>query len=123
MKATIYVVDDDEAVRSSFEALLQSAGWPVKVFDSAEAFLAEKDLPEQACLLTDFEMPGINGIQLIEALKARGLALPAGMITAATSPMLKSRALEAGARSVLEKPVTDVLLFETLKRILDDETP
>ena len=117
MKPTIYVVDDDEVVRISFEAVLQSDGWPVKVFESAEALLAESSFPATACLLTDFDMPGMDGIQLIETLKAKGIDLPAAMITAATSPTLKARALEAGALAVLEKPVEDSVLFDTLRQL------
>src|SRR3546814_12726451 len=72
----VYVIDDDDGARGSLEFLLDCAGIRVRGFASADAFLKASPPLEGACVVTDVRMPGTSGIELVEALKARGAAIP-----------------------------------------------
>jgi two-component system response regulator FixJ len=103
----VYVVDDDEAVRDSTRMVLQSYGMNVRTFSSGTAFLSEvADIPF-GCVLLDQHMPEMNGIELLETMRARGMTMPVIMITAKSGGSLKERALRAGASALLDKPVAD----------------
>lgn len=110
-KATIYVVDDDEAVRDGLTALLTIHGYTVLGYDSAEAFLAAGEPVAGACLLADVRMPGMNGLDLQRESRRRWPGLPVVMITGHGDIPMAVAALKAGAADFLEKPFdSDVLL-------------
>jgi two-component system CheB/CheR fusion protein len=98
------VIDDDASFREAMTELLASLGLAADVFDSAEGFLATADPAAYACLLVDLHMPGMNGLELLAALAARGGAPPSIMMTASNVPPNIERALAAGALGVLGKP-------------------
>ncbi|MGG5823573.1 response regulator transcription factor [Falsiroseomonas sp. HW251] len=100
-----YVVDDEEAVRSSLSLLLRSAGYEVATFGSGDAFLeaARTDLPF-GCVLLDIRMPDLDGLQVQHALTERRLPHPVVMITAHGDVPLAVRAMKAGACDFIEKP-------------------
>lgn len=79
--AVISVVDDDESVRTALDSLLRSHGYTVRVFASAEAFLASSGPQETTCLISDIQMPGMSGIQMHDELSAKGMAIPILFIT------------------------------------------
>lgn len=102
----IYVVDDDDAVRSALSMLIGAQGWGVRVFDSAAAFL-EAGIPADktgTCLVLDIDLAGMNGAELLEYLRAAGHALPAIILTAGPESGLARRASIAGASAVVGKP-------------------
>jgi FixJ family two-component response regulator len=106
----ILVVEDDDDVRNSIRMLLEAEGYRVREFASAEVFLAATDGREADCLLLDFQMSGLSGLDLLEALRAQGVTVPAIIITADTNPP-KERCARAGVLAVLRKPhaVADML--------------
>ena len=115
---TVYVVDDDEAVRDSTRMVLQSYGIAVRTFASSRAFLQEADNIPFGCILVDQHMPEMTGLELLESLRARGNTLPIIMITARAGTALKERALRAGAAALLDKPVADDDLMRAIEAVL-----
>jgi len=106
------VVDDDAAVRDSLRFLLEAAGFSVATFASAEQFLAVTDADGVDCLLLDHHMPQVTGLELLRRLRRAGWELPVALMTGSPSVQLMRRALELGAVVVLEKPLTDLALFQ-----------
>ena len=80
-KGTVYVVDDDEAVRDSLQWLLEGKDYRVKCFDSSESFLSRFDPREVACLIADIRMDGMSGLELQDRLMERKSPLPIVFIT------------------------------------------
>ncbi len=108
---TVYIVDDDEAVRDSVFDLLQACGWYAQAFGSAEAFLASYRRGERDCLVLDLHMPGVSGATLEERLRAQGDDIAVIVISAYREDPLVSRARAAGAACVLTKPFDTPLLL------------
>lgn len=103
----IYVVDDDEAIRSSLSMLAEARGWEARTFSSAIEFLAEPVSGESrsACLVLDLNMPEMNGAELLAVLRASGRHLATVILTAWPDSQLARRALESGANRILGKPL------------------
>jgi two-component system response regulator FixJ len=114
---TICVVDDDRAVRESTAALLESAGYAVKSFASADEFLRHSGSQEANCLLFDLNMPGLSGLELLELLRSREIATPAIVLTA-DGRWSNARMTRAGALKVLRKPVSEVDLLQWIETAL-----
>jgi two-component system, LuxR family, response regulator FixJ len=109
----LLVVDDDTAVLNSLKFVLQLEGFTVRLYSSAQELLDEPGLPESGCLLVDHYMPGMSGLELLAALRRRGVTLPAILITGHPSVALRRRAEEAGVR-LLEKPLLGNGLIEAI---------
>lgn len=124
-KGNVYVVDDEAAVRRSLALLLKSAGFAVRDFDSADAFLtaAGEGLPF-GCLLLDVRMPGMDGLALQAALKERHLQFPIVIVTAHGDVALAVSAMKAGACDFIEKPYTAASILSAAESALQrrDET-
>jgi two-component system response regulator FixJ len=116
-KSTILIVDDDEAVRDSMRALMESAGFAVKVYASAKEFLNEK-IPPDSCLITDIRMPEMDGLELQEEINKRALDLPLVVMTGHGDVPLAVRAMKAGALDFVEKPFDDDLILASVRRAL-----
>jgi two-component system response regulator FixJ len=117
---SVYVIDDDDAVRDSLAALLEPEGFVVKLFSSADAFLeglGKSHLEDggPACLLLDLHMPGKGGQELLEILVARESRIPVVVMTGNADVKSRSRALGTGAVAFLEKPVDADILIDTIK--------
>ncbi len=114
----IYAIDDDEAVRHSLEFLLKSAGFKVRGFETAKAFL--EILPEvgNGCVITDVRMPGMTGIDLLKYLHANKADLPVIVITGHGDVALAVEAMKVGAFDFLEKPFDDELLIAAVRAAL-----
>ena len=115
----VFVVDDEEVVRTSLARLLRALGVPSQTFASAEAFLAGlADLRHAAdgCLLVDIRMPGMNGIDLLEELARRQIALPAIVMTGHTDETSVRRLEMLQTIGVLEKPFSVAQLKAMLGR-------
>ena len=119
---TVFIVDDDAAVRDSLSLLCESAGWPAECFDSAEAFLAAYRPEQPGCLLLDVRMPRMSGPQLHEALARVGRHLPIIYLTAHGDIPMTVRAIRAGAADFLTKPVDGALLIDRVQAaVLSDQ--
>jgi two-component system response regulator FixJ len=116
---TIFVVDDDAAVRESLGLSLRLAGYQVQAFDSATAFLAGDAFSGQGCLITDVRMPDMDGLTLQEELVKRNSLLPVIIITGHGDIPLTVRAMRAGAIDFLEKPFAREALLASVKRAVD----
>lgn len=113
--ATVFLVDDDVAVRDSLSLLLSLQGLRTQVFASAESFLETYRDDWRGCLITDLRMPGMSGLELLAALGARGMRLPVVVLTAHGDVNTTRAALKSGAFDFLEKPVDDAVLIDVLE--------
>jgi RNA polymerase sigma factor (sigma-70 family) len=118
---TVFVVDDDPAVRDSLRLLLQSAHLPVATFASAQEFLAGYDRAAPGCLVLDVRMPGQSGLELQEELAARGLSLPVIIITGHGDVPMAVRAMKLGAVDFIEKPYNAQVLLERVRHALQED--
>jgi two-component system response regulator FixJ len=109
-RPVVAVVDDDEGVRDSLCFLLETAGFDVVSFASAEQFLAAP-AGDHACLLVDQNMPQLTGLELLRRLRERGSSLAVALMTGSPSAELALRARELGAVTVMEKPLHDDVLL------------
>ena len=117
--STIFVVDDDRAIRDAMRDLLSENGYAVELFADGEAFLRGYRPGREGCLLVDVLMPGMSGVELIERLKVEGHQLPAIMITGSGAVPMAVQAMKAGAVDFIEKPVGHEELLASVKRALD----
>jgi two-component system CheB/CheR fusion protein len=101
---TIFVIDDDRQAREAMGSLLTKAGYRVKSYASAQAFLGAYNADEKGCLLTDVRMPGMNGFELLAQFVAGGHQLPAIVITGQGDIATAVQAMKAGAVDFIEKP-------------------
>ena len=108
----VLIVDDDSAVRQSLKFALEQEDLEVRLYGSGPQLLADSRLPLGGCLVIDYAMPGMDGIVLLGRLRKRHVELPAILITSPASPRLRMRALLAGFRQVLEKPLEDGALLD-----------
>ncbi len=116
---TIYVVDDDEAVRHSLSMLLIAQGFKVETYASARAFLEPTVVPREGVLLLDVRMPGLNGLDLQRELQTQpGTGLPIVFISAYGDVPLAVDAMKAGAVDFLEKPFTKAAILGSIDRAL-----
>ena len=116
---TVLIVDDDAAVRSSLKFALEVEGLKVRLYDGAAALLADRELPPCGCLVVDYRMPVMDGLELIETLRARDVAIPAILITGRANKQLRTRAARSGVHLVLEKPLSDGALVDSIRSALE----
>ncbi|MET0332290.1 MAG: response regulator [Dyella sp.] len=114
----ISIIDDDESIRIATESLVRSLGFVACVFESAQDFLQSPQLDATACLITDVQMPGLNGLDLQDRLLAEGHRMPIIFMTAFPEDRLRQRALLAGAVGFLAKPFDAEGMIECLDRAL-----
>jgi two-component system response regulator FixJ len=112
----VHVVDDEEAVRNSLAFLLTSAGFAVRVHQSAADFLAIAPDVTNGCLITDLRMPDINGLELLRRLRAADAMLPTIMVTGHGDIQMAVEAMKYGAIDFIEKPFSDDVLIESITR-------
>jgi two-component system response regulator FixJ len=118
MNATIYLVDDDEAVRHALITLLATSGYTASGFDSAESFLDVADLTKPGVLLLDQRMNGMSGLELQKELGIRGVDLPIIFITGHGDIPMSVIAMRSGAVTVLEKPFNNRQLIDSLEEAI-----
>jgi two-component system CheB/CheR fusion protein len=116
---TVFVVDDDHALRDALQELLQEHGHAAEAYASGEAFLAADRPDREGCLVVDAVMPGMGGIALLEQLKAKNHGLPAIMITGHGDIAMAVQAMKAGAADFLEKPIRSDELLASIGRALE----
>jgi FixJ family two-component response regulator len=114
----ISIVDDDEAVRLALRSLVRSLGYVSNVFASAEEFLESPHLNDTSCLISDVQMPGMNGIELQSRLKRLDYSTPIIFVTAFPDERNRALALEAGAIAFLEKPFEGRTMVQLIQAAL-----
>lgn len=118
-KGTVYVVDDDEAVRDSLQWLLEGKDYRVRCFDSAESFLARYDAREVACLIVDIRMGGMSGLELQDRLIENKSPLPIVFITGHGDVPMAVDTMKKGAMDFIQKPFDEAQLDALVERMLD----
>lgn len=119
---TVFVVDDDQHVRGSLEAVMRSVRIPVETLASAEDFLSAQDRSRCGCIVLDLRMPRMNGLELLEHLRRDGDETPVIFITGHGDVSSAVQAMKAGASDFLEKPFSDSVLVERVRgAIAQDE--
>jgi FixJ family two-component response regulator len=116
----ISIVDDDESIRASTKSLLRSVGYEVETFASAELFLESGALRETECLILDFRMPGMDGLELQRRLNAEDIRVPIIFVTAHDDETNRRKALDGGALGVFGKPVDAHALLESVQAAVDE---
>lgn len=119
---TVFVVDDDEAVRSSLHFLAQSVGYPVETFASAQDFLNAYDPQRPGCIILDIRMRGMSGLDLQQELIDRSVSLPVIIVTGHGDIPMAVRAMRAGAVDFLEKPYRDQVLLDRIQQAIEMDT-
>jgi FixJ family two-component response regulator len=116
---TIFIVDDDEAMRDSLALLVESEGFAARTFGSAIEFLNALDPTVGGCVLADVRMPGMSGLELLDLLRAKGAPIPIILITGHGDVPMAVAALKSGAADFFEKPFDDAQLIASLRLAID----
>lgn len=114
----VHVIDDDDAVRGALIALVASAGLAVRAYPSADAFLAGLDSAQAGCVITDVQMPGLTGLQLLERLQGRSRDFAVIVLTGLADVPMAVQALKAGASDFIEKPFDGEQLLAAVETAL-----
>lgn len=117
---TVFIVDDDEAVRESLSWLISSVGLKVETFSSAQAFLDAYQPGRPGCLLVDVRMPGMSGLELQRRLAAQPMCLPVIIVTGHGDVQMAVRAMKDGAFDFIEKPFNDQVLLDLVHKAVHE---
>lgn len=118
---TVFIVDDDHAVRDALRMLIKSVGLPVQVYASGDEFLGAWDAEMRGCVVADIRMPGMSGLEMQEALLQRGCRLPVIFITGHGDVPMAVEAMKAGALDFVQKPFRDQDLLDRINEGLQQE--
>jgi FixJ family two-component response regulator len=118
MQRLIYVIDDDDVVRDSLRALLEVRGYAVRDFDSGDRFFSEAPDLSRCCLIVDIHMPGMTGLDVVGALRARGEKVPAVLITGRRDAQIDAVAAGLDHAVLLDKPIAHGRLFAAIDEML-----
>ena len=113
-KQVIFLVDDDEGVRNALRNMMESEGFLVHAFSNGHDLLNGASLPATGCLVVDYNMPAMNGLELVSALRSRGVSIPAILITGNPTKYVRDRAA-AAAVLVVEKPSLGSYLLDCIR--------
>lgn len=116
--AVVTIVEDDDAVRDSLTLLFSLNGFAARAHASAEALLEVADTLAHGCLVVDFRLPGSNGLQLLQALRERGVGLPTVLISGHGDIAAARQAFKLGAVDFLEKPIDDAELLSMVRQAI-----
>ena len=115
---TVFIIDDDDAVRESLQLLLETSGYSVAMFPSGKVFLDALPPGARGCVLVDVRMPEIGGIEVQQELNRRSTGLPVIVMTGHADVPLAVRAMKAGATDFIEKPFSDDVISAAIERAL-----
>ena len=115
---TVCIIDKDAAVCDSLYSLLATLDVAVETYSCAEEFLGEALTPTRCCVITELYLPGMNGIELLEELRARGITIPIIMLASNSDVPTAVRAMRAGAIDFIDKPFADRVLLNRIRQIL-----
>lgn len=121
IQQTVYVVEDDEAVRDSLELLLKSDGKPVKTYESAGSFLADYSDQMAGCIVLDIRMPGMDGMELQKKLNDKHSILPIIFVTGHGDVPMAVDAMKEGAVDFIQKPYREEALLEKIEAALEQD--
>lgn len=113
----LFLVDDDPAVRGALKFSLELEGFAVRAFDSGEALVGARELETPSCLLLDYRLPGIDGLSLLQQLRAKGQNCPAILITSNPPRRVRQRVRDAGA-TLVEKPLLGNCLTSAIRALV-----
>jgi two-component system response regulator FixJ len=116
--ASVFVIDDQEAVRDALGEMLRVFGYQVETYASADAFLRALSNPRPGCIVADVRMPGMDGIELVRELSRRKISLPVVLISGHADVPMAVAAIKSGAEDFIEKPVDDRHLLAAINRCL-----
>ena len=120
MEPLLSIVEDDQAVRDALQRMLQSHGFAAATFASAEQFLGRANAHQPACLILDVRMPGMTGLALHDHLTSTGCRIPTILVTACPTSGERRRAIASGVASYLAKPLSEQVLLDTIREVLED---
>jgi two-component system, LuxR family, response regulator FixJ len=115
-KPTVFVVDDQPAVRHGLQEMLSVLGYEVAIFSSALEFLDVVDTARPGCLVADVRMPGMDGLELTQELSRRSIKMPVVLISGHADVPMAVAAIKAGAEDFIEKPINDAQLIAAINR-------
>jgi len=115
----VFLIDDDDGVRRSLDALLRANGLNVTAFASARDFLAQFDPDAAGCLVTDVRLPGMSGIELLQKIRSQNCHMPVIVITGHGDVPLAVAAMKGGAVDFIEKQFRDHVLLTAVRRALE----
>lgn len=118
---TVFIVDDDQAIRYAMQALMESVGLPYEIFHSADQFLEMFSLDKAGCLVLDIRMPGLGGLELQEQLIERGSTLPIIFISGHGDVPMAVEAMQKGAVDFIQKPFRDQELLDRISEALKSD--
>ena len=121
-QATVFVVDDDAAVRDALTLLLESAGYGVETFSDPQSFLAARTSAAPGCIILDVSMPDMDGPMLQKELLNRGIQLPVIFLSAHGNIPITVRTIKAGAIDFLTKPVEGAVLLDRIQTALEQHS-
>ena len=119
-QSRIAIIDDDESVRRAIRRLFVSSGLRAEVFASGRDFLDSLARGRPDCIVLDLQMPGLNGVEVLNALARAGLRVPAIIVTGHDEPESRMRCLAAGAAAYLCKPFDDAALLRAVGEVVGD---
>jgi two-component system response regulator FixJ len=111
----VYVIDDDSIISRSLEILLRGEGFETQIYASAEKFLATVNAKTRGCVVTDQQLPGLSGLDLMVALRERGVTLPVIVITGHANLPLAVEAMKKGASDFIQKPYSAGALLSAIR--------
>ncbi|QEG18065.1 response regulator transcription factor [Gimesia maris] len=120
-EATVFVVDDDPAIRKSLRWLIESVGLKVQTHELASEFLESYSPEIPGCLVLDIRIPGMSGLELQEKLRERGYDIPVIIVSGYGDVPMAVRAMKAGAIDFLEKPVSDQVLLDYIQKGIETD--
>jgi FixJ family two-component response regulator len=118
VRPLISIVDDEESIREAVKGLMRSLGYNAAAFSSAEDFLLSPQLPQTACLIADFNMPGMSGLDLHRRLSTSGTCIPMILITAYPDDRIRDSALQDGVLCYMVKPFDEGALLSCIDQAL-----
>jgi two-component system, LuxR family, response regulator FixJ len=119
-QTTVLIIDDDPAVRNSLKFALEVEGFAVRAYHTGADLLRDAELPAEGCLVVDYKLPEMNGLDLLVELRKRNVELPAILITTHPSSEVRRRAALAGVM-LIEKPLLNDTLFQGIRAALDGD--
>jgi len=118
---TVYVVDDENAIREALGLLLETEGWRVLSYESADAFLRDCGPGSRGCVVLDLNMPGLNGLEAQDRLREQGIDMPVIILTGNADVPAAVRALKHGALDFIEKPFSERDMLAVVGRALEQD--
>jgi len=119
LQPVVRIVDDDDLIRSAVRRLLANAGFATELYASGAEFLAQAQLDRPGCLILDFRMPGMNGLEVQAALKQRGMEVPIIFLTGSSDIPVAVAAMREGAADFLEKPFENADLLARVRQAIE----